>query len=65
MAMRTTETMKRCKNQKLNYVSHIINLRSGVTTSDLASEGALDHGDSVGGDSGALGVKEGLAAVAL
>jgi len=31
----------------------------------LASEGALDHGDSVGGDSGALGVKEGLAAVAL
>ena len=64
MAMRTTETMKRCKNQKLNYVSHI-NLRSGVTTSDLASEGALDHGDSVGGDSGALGVKEGLAAVAL
>ena len=40
-------------------------LWSSPPTPDLASEGALDHGDSVGGDSGALGVKEGLAAVAL
>ena len=32
---------------------------------DLASEGVLDDGDPAGGDPGALGVEEGLAAVAL
>ena len=58
--MRTTETVE----QKINLFS-ISEIWSSAPTPDLASEGALDHGDSVGGDSGALGVKEGLAAVAL
>lgn len=60
--MRTTEKVR--QEKKLDPLPNI-NPRSGVLPSDLASEGALDHGDSVGGDSGALGVEERLAAVAL